>query len=105
MCVCVCEYESAFFQWVSLLILLPYTKNGDTCILNSLKIPNFIPNKHQLRKVILYYFISMKSATEKYRLLVEIYGEHTPSKFTLKNGLDDFKMKIFCLEIKEYIKP
>ncbi|EFN60719.1 hypothetical protein EAG_09358, partial [Camponotus floridanus] len=35
--------------------------------------------KHHLREVLLFLFNSKKSAAESHRVLLETYGEHTPS--------------------------
>lgn len=40
-----------------------------------------MPTKQHLREVLLHYFILKKSATESYRLLVEVYGDNAPSEF------------------------
>ena len=45
----------------------------------ALKMSEF-PKKQHLREILLHYFILKKSAAETHRLLVDIYGEHAPSK-------------------------
>ena len=40
----------------------------------------FEPNSHQLREVLLHYFISKKTDAESYRILLKVYGEHALSR-------------------------
>ena len=37
---------------------------------------NFVPEKVFLRGVLLYYFNMKKTAAQRHRILVEVYGEH-----------------------------
>ena len=62
---------------------------------------NFVPNSHHLREVLLYYFISKKSAAESHRILVKVYGEHTPVETTYRDWFRHFKSGDFDLSNKD----
>ncbi|EGI60973.1 Mariner Mos1 transposase, partial [Acromyrmex echinatior] len=51
--------------------------------------------------VLLYYFILKKNAAETHRLLVEIYGEHAPSKTSCKEWFRRFNSSDFDVRDKE----
>ena len=61
----------------------------------------FIPKKQHLREVLLHYFILKKSAAETHRLLVNIYGEHAPSKTSRKEWFQWFNSGDFDVRDKE----
>ena len=61
----------------------------------------FVPNKVYLRGILLHYFIQNKSAAEALRILVEIYGDNTPSDTTCSDWFRRFKNNDFKLEDKE----
>ena len=61
----------------------------------------FIPKKQHLREVLLHYFILKKSAAETHRLLVDIYGEHAPSKTSCKEWFRRFNSGDFDVRDKE----
>jgi len=61
----------------------------------------FILKKLNLREVLLHYFILKKSATETHRLLVNIYGEHAPSKTSCKEWFRRFNSDDFDVRDKE----
>ncbi|EGI58143.1 Mariner Mos1 transposase [Acromyrmex echinatior] len=61
----------------------------------------FIPKKQHLREVLLHYFILKKSAAEMHRLLVNIYGEHAPSKTSCKEWFRRFNSGDFDVRDKE----
>lgn len=65
----------------------------------------FIPNKRHLREVILHYFIAKKTAAETYRLLRDIYGEHSPSMTTCKDWFCRFRNGQYDTNDKEHGKP
>lgn len=62
---------------------------------------NFIPEKRQLREVLLHYFFLKKNAAESHRLLQEAYEEHAPSISTCKYWFRRFKSGDFDVENKE----
>lgn len=51
----------------------------------------FTPTKHHLREVLLHYYILKKSAAETYRMLVDMYGDHSPSSTTCKEWFRRFQ--------------
>ncbi len=61
----------------------------------------FCAKKQHLREVLLHYFLLKKSAAETNRLLVEVYGEHAPSKTTCKEWFQRFKVGDFDVRDKE----
>ena len=66
---------------------------------------NFVPNSHNLREVLLHHFISMKTAAESHRILVNICGEHTLSETTCRDWFRRFKSADFDLSNKDRGKP
>ena len=66
---------------------------------------NFVPNSQYLRKVLLHYFISKKTAAEIHRMLVKFYGEHALSETTFRDWFRRFKSGNFDLSNKERGKP
>lgn len=61
----------------------------------------FIPTKQHLREVLLHYYILKKSAAETHRLLVNIYGDHSPSNTTCKEWFRRFQNDHFDVSDKE----
>lgn len=57
--------------------------------------------KQHLREVLLFFFNSKKSAAESYRLLLEVYGESSPSIKTCEYWFRRFKSGDFDVEDKE----
>ena len=74
-------------------------------IFDLLKMSSFVPNKQHLREVLLHYFIAKKSAAETYRLLLDVYGEHSPSNTTCKEWFRRFKNNDFDTHDKDHGKP
>ena len=68
-----------------------------------LKMSEFISKKQHLREVLLHYFILKKSDVETHfcRLLVDIYGEHAPSKTNCKEWFRRFNSDDFDVRDKE----
>ena len=66
---------------------------------------NFVPNSHYLPEVLLYYFISKKTAAESHRILVKVYGEHALSETTCRDWFQHFKSGDFDLTKKDRGKP
>ena len=66
---------------------------------------NSVPNSYHLRKVLLYYFISKKTAAETHRNLLKVYGEHALSKTTYRDWFRRFKSTDFDLSNKYRGKP
>ena len=64
-----------------------------------------MPNSHHLRKVLLHYFISKKTAAESHRILVTVYGEHALSETTCRDWFRRFKSDDFDLSNKDRGKP
>ncbi|EFN80044.1 Histone-lysine N-methyltransferase SETMAR, partial [Harpegnathos saltator] len=60
--------------------------------------------KHHLREV-LHYVIAKRNATETYRLLVEMYGNHVPPNTTCKEWFRRFQNNDFGTEDREHGKP
>ena len=65
---------------------------------------NFVLNSHHLRKVLLHYFISKKTAAERHRILVKVYGEHDISETTCRDWFWRFKSVDFDLSNKDHGK-
>ena len=40
---------------------------------------NYVPTKHDLREVLLFFFNQKKSVAESHRLILETHGDYTPS--------------------------
>ena len=66
---------------------------------------NFMPNSHHLREVLLYYFISKKTAAESHRIFVKVCGEHALSETTCRDWFRSFKNGDFDLRYKDRGKP
>ena len=64
---------------------------------------NFVLNYHHLREVLLYYFISKKTAAD--RILVKVYGGHALSETTCRDWFLRFKSDDFDLSNKNRGKP
>lgn len=62
---------------------------------------NFVPEKVVLRGSLITFFHLKKTAAESYRLLVEAYGEHTPTQKTCERWFARFQSGNFDLEDKE----
>jgi len=62
---------------------------------------NYVPTKQHLRGVLLFFFNSKKSAAESHRLLLETYGDYTPSIKTCEYWFRRFKSGNFDTEDKE----
>ena len=58
---------------------------------------SFEPNKHHLRKLLIYFCNLKKSAAEAHRLLVETYGDAALSERSYK-GFQKFKNGEFEIE-------
>ena len=67
--------------------------------------PNFVPNFHHLREVLLHYFISKKIAAESHRILVKVYGEHALSETTCRDWFRRFKSGDFDFSNEDRGKP
>ena len=61
----------------------------------------FVPNKVNLRGILLHYFIRNKSAAEAHRILVETHGDNALSDTTCRDWFRLFKNNDFKLEDKE----
>ena len=59
---------------------------------------NFVPEKVFLRRVLLHYFNTKKTAAESHRILVEVYGEHALAEGTCQKWFARFKSGDFGLE-------
>ena len=59
---------------------------------------NFVPEKVFLRGVLLHYFNMKKTAVERHRILVEVYGEHALAERTCQKWFARFKSGDFGLE-------
>ena len=57
--------------------------------------PKFEPTKRDLREAMLFCFHLKKSAAGCHRLLVEAYGNHTPTVQTVENWFRPFKSEDF----------
>ncbi|EFN86570.1 Histone-lysine N-methyltransferase SETMAR, partial [Harpegnathos saltator] len=57
--------------------------------------------KQHLREVLLHYYLLKKSAAETCRLLVNVYGDHAPSKTTCRYWFQCFKSGDFDVNDKE----
>jgi len=62
---------------------------------------NYVPTKQHLRGVLLFFFNSKKSAAESHQLLLETYGDYTPSIKTCEYWFRRFKSGNFDTEDKE----
>lgn len=60
-----------------------------------------VPTKYHLREVLLFCFNQKKSAAESYRLLVETYGEHSPSQRTCERWYQRFQSGDLVLNDRE----
>lgn len=58
------------------------------------------PTKRHMREVMLYHFNINKSAAESHRLLLDAYGEDTPSSTTCKHWFKRFRDGDFDVEDK-----
>lgn len=61
----------------------------------------YVPNKQHLREVLLFFFNSKKSAAESHRLLLEVYGEYTPSIKMCEFWFRRYKSGEYGVEDKE----
>ena len=59
---------------------------------------NFVPEKVFLRRALLHYFNTKKTAAESHRILVEVYGEHALAWGTCQKWFARFKSGDFGLE-------
>lgn len=66
---------------------------------------NFVPETEHLRHALLFLFNQKKKASESHRLLVETYGEHSPSKATCERWFNRFKIGDFDLRNEERGRP
>jgi histone-lysine N-methyltransferase SETMAR len=62
---------------------------------------NFVPTKQHLREVLLHYFVLKKNATEAHRLLMEAYGEYSPTDRTCRTWFERFRNGDFDVDDKE----
>ena len=62
---------------------------------------HFVPNKQNLREVLLYLFNIEKSTAESNRLFVEAYDNNTSSERLAYSGLEDLKNRDFIVENKD----
>lgn len=60
----------------------------------------FVPKKLHLREVLLHYFLLKKNATETFRLLRNVYGEHAPSERSCREWFQRFKAGDFDVNDK-----
>lgn len=65
----------------------------------------YVPTKRHFREVLLYQYISAKSAAEGYRALVETYPEHAPSEKTCRKWFARYKSGDFDVDDKERPGP
>ena len=63
--------------------------------------PNFVPEKVFLRRVLLHYFNMNKTAAESHCILVEFYGEHALVERTCQKWFVRFKSGDFVLKDEE----
>jgi len=61
--------------------------------------------KEYLWRILLHSFIPKKSADEAHRILVETYGDHTPSETTCRDWFKCLKNNDFDVEDKECFDP
>ena len=71
----------------------------------ALKMSNFALNSHNLREVLLHYFISKKTAAESQRILGKVYGERALWETTCRDWFRRFKSGNFNLSNKDRGKP
>ena len=64
---------------------------------------SFVPNKHHLRELLIYFFNLKKSAAEAHRLLLEAYGEAALSERSCQEWYQKFKNGEFDVKDKERI--
>ena len=62
---------------------------------------SFVPNKHHLRELLIYFFNLKKSAAEAHRLLLEAYGEAALSERSCQEWFQKFKNGEFDVKDKE----
>ena len=62
---------------------------------------NFVPDKSVLRGFLVTFFHLKKTAAESYRLLLEAYGEHSPTQKTCERWFARFRNGDFDLEDKK----
>ena len=62
---------------------------------------NFVPTKHNLREALLFCFHLKKSAAEAHRMVLEAYGDYTPSISSCEKWFQKFKSGDFSTEDKE----
>ena len=55
----------------------------------------YVPNKGNLRGILLHYLIQNKSAAEAHRILVETYGDNALSDTTCRDWFRRFKNNDF----------
>ena len=59
---------------------------------------DFVPNSRHLRKVLIFFFHSKKTATEAYRELQKVYGDAALSETTCRNCFRRFKDGDFAVD-------
>jgi len=69
---------------------------------HSIKHVEFRAKKEYLQGILLYYFISKKSAAEAHRILVETYSDYTLSETTDVDWFKRFKNNDFDIKDKEH---
>lgn len=75
-----------------------YRHRGYYC---DLKMSEFVPTKRHLREILLYHFISKKTAAQSHRILVKTYGKYAPSESSCRERFRRFKCGDFDTEDKE----
>ena len=65
------------------------------CIFGSVKRFDLVPDNRNLRKVLIFFFHSKKTAVDKHRENQNVYGGATPIKITYHDWLSRFKSFVF----------
>ena len=93
------QFDS-FLSWVESKISRLNSTNAHHWF-KELNTSNYVPTKHHLREVLILFFNLKKSATESHRMLLEAYGDYTPSINTREYWFRCFKSRDFDTEDKE----